>query len=139
MRFILIGLFILMFSTANFAQQKIGVPFELKKGETVVIGDLKIKYLGGENEWAIGWGAKGERLETHYLRYRFETVSNGKSENIEAVFNAKTGNYVLEVIREIDVKNPAADICKIVVKTARQFEKEQRQRQSRIKTGKAKL
>ncbi len=50
MKIILFGMFILIFSMVNFAQPKLGVPFAMKKGETVEISRLKIKYLGGVSE-----------------------------------------------------------------------------------------
>ena len=70
MKIILFGMFILIFSMADLAQPQLGVPFEMKKGETVELGGLKIKYLGGVSEWATGADKQGKPFEIYYLRYR---------------------------------------------------------------------
>ncbi|HRH45060.1 MAG TPA: hypothetical protein PKY82_25710, partial [Pyrinomonadaceae bacterium] len=67
MKVILFGMFILIFAMTNLAQQKLGVPFEMKKGETVEVSGLKIKYLGGVSEWATGQDKEGKPFEIYYL------------------------------------------------------------------------
>ena len=68
MKIILVGIFILIFSMVSSSQPKLNVPFEMKRNETVEISGLKIKYLGGDREWATGTTKQGKHFEIFYLR-----------------------------------------------------------------------
>jgi hypothetical protein len=121
-------MFILISSMVSFAQPKLDVPFEMKKGESAEIGGLKIKYLGGDREWATGMTREGKHFEIHYLRYRFEVTGNGKTEKIQIVSPVKVGELVLQVAGPQRVEEHQTDeICRLVVMTAAQFDVRQKQ------------
>ncbi|MBX7172327.1 MAG: hypothetical protein K1X72_15280 [Pyrinomonadaceae bacterium] len=122
MKIILFGMFILIFSMLNFAQPKLGEPFEIKKGETVELGGLKIKYLGGVSEWASGQDKQGKPFEIYYLRYRFDITHDGKTEMAQVVSPVKFGDLTLQVISSQRVEfNHSDEICKLVVMTSQQL------------------
>ena len=128
MKIFIIGMFSLILSMVNFAQPKLNVPFEMKKGETAEISGLKIKYLGGDSEWASGTDSKGKPFEIYYLRYKFEVTNNGKTETKQIVSPQKIGDLVLQVISPQHVSyNQTDEICKFVVMTAKEFELKEKQ------------
>jgi hypothetical protein len=127
MRIFIIGLLIAIFFTANFAQQKIGVTFLIKEGETVKIEGLTIRYLGKEKEWASGWDAEGKRIEIDYDRYRFEIEKNGKKVEVSELLFFKTDGFAIEILgrnSDAHLKNNSPDAIEIVVKTVEQFDRE---------------
>lgn len=128
MKIILFGMFILIFSMLNFAQPKLGLPFEMKRGETVEVGGLKIKYLGGSQEWANGTDAKGNTFDVYFLRYNFEVDHNGKTEKIRFGSPAKIGDLVLQAVSPQKVSFEQTDeICKLLVMTSKEFEAREKQ------------
>ena len=123
MKIFVIGMFSLIFSMVNFAQPKLSVPFEMKKGETVEISGLKIKYLGGDSEWATGSDKLGKPFEIYYLRYKFEVTNNQKTEKFQIVSPLKIGDLFLEIISPQQVSYDQTDeICKLVIMTVKEFE-----------------
>jgi hypothetical protein len=128
MKIILYGMFILIFSMVNFAQPSLNQPFEMKKGETVEISGLKIKFLGSTNEWATGWGSDGKRLEITYLRYQFEVTQNGNAETKAITNKENFGDYVLIISssnRVVD-KNKN-EVCQILILNTKQFDERKEQ------------
>lgn len=133
MKVILFGMFILIFAMTNLAQQKLGVPFEMKKGETVEVSGLKIKYLGGVSEWATGQDKEGKPFEIYYLRYRFDVTQNGKTEMAQVVSPVKFGDLVLEVLSSQRVEFNQSDVtCKLVVMTAQQIAEKEKQESAEL-------
>ena len=128
MKIFIIGMFSLIFAMVNFAQPKINVPFEMKKGETAEISELKIKYLGGDSEWSSGTDSKGKPFEIYYLRYKFEITNQGKTEKFQIVSPQKTGDLVLQIVSPQRVSYDQTDeICKLVVMKAKDFELKEKQ------------
>ena len=128
MKIFIIGMFSLILSMVNFAQPKLNVPFEMKKGETAEISGLKIKYLGGDSEWASGTDSKGNHLEIYYLRYKFEVTVKDKTEIFQIVNPQKIGDLVLQIISPQRVSYGQTDeICKLVVMQAKDFELKEKQ------------
>lgn len=109
------------------AQTKINVPFPIKKGETIEVAQLKIKYLGEEKEWTGGWDSQGKRLEINYTRYDFEVEKDGKKTQFKEVFYFKVDDLVIEILGmhfPENLENASPEAIKIVVKTNEQFEKD---------------
>jgi hypothetical protein len=133
MKIILLGMFILIFSMVNFAQPKLNVPFEMKKGETAEIGGLKIKYLGGDSEWASGQDKQGKPFEIYYLRYKFDIITDGKTEKKQIVSPVRIGDLVLQVLSPQRVEfNQSDEICKLVVMTSQQFAEKEKQAEAEL-------
>lgn len=133
MKILIVGMFFLIFTMVNFTQTKINVPFEMKRGETVEIEGLKIKYLGGNREWATGQDKQGKMFEIFYLRYKFEVTNNGKTETFQVVSPQKIGDLVLQVLSPQRVEfNQTDEVCKLVVMTSQQFAEKEKQAEAEL-------
>ncbi len=117
MKFILSILFIVIFSISGIAQQLIGIPFIIKKGETQKVGRLQINYLGSLTERVYSFGANGERFEKEYLSYQFKVTDKGKTQEFKEVYSFKSNDLVIEIIEQIK----DSDSLKITVMTEKQF------------------
>lgn len=116
------GGIIFLFTMINFAQPKLDTPFDMRRGEAVEISGIRIKYVGGDREWATGQDGQGNPFEIFYLRYKFEITSNGRTDIFQVVSPQKIGEFVLQVLSPQRVDSSQTDeICKVSLMTSEQF------------------